>query len=280
MKLLPSPVKSKTREENPEARMTFTEHLGELRSRMLFCVYAIAVGFVVCYVFRNQVIGLIAKPLSGFQTTLPGETGQAANGARGVNWTVLTPLEPILVVLKLSMYGGLLLAFPVILYHICAFVFPGLTAAERRAVRILLYGCSILAVSGVGVAYFFIFPLVLPYLVQWAPDFVVIQLRLNDTLSLIIKGLFGFAIAFQFPMVVLVLVYMDLLTPATLKQYRRFAIVLIFVVSMLLTPPDPFSMLMMGVPLCLLYEVSILASHLVVRRKRAVEPAAPAGSGA
>lgn len=286
-----------------EARMSFTEHLGELRTRIVRSGIAIMVGFIVCYIFSNQLIEAISWPLAILQdegmiveekeaasdgdggnsdaqetSTEDGEDATPEAGAtedaqapkkqmRPVEWTILNPLEPVLVKLRLSAYGGVLLVLPYILFQICAFIFPGLKEKEKRAIKFLLYGCTILGVTGALVAYRLVFPLVLPYLVNWAPSFVKIQLRLNETISLILKGLFGFAVAFQFPMIVLILVYMDLLTPQTLKKYRRFAFVGMFVVGMMLTPPDPFSMAMLALPLIILYEMSIWASYLVVRKR-------------
>lgn len=284
----------------PEGRMTFTEHLGELRVRLVRSAIAVFVGCVVCYFFAEEIITIVAGPLSSLQAPrvadapepveglTDGEGGGAEGAAerapetfqKGVTWTILNPLEPVLVSLKLAAYGGILLALPYLVFNICAFIFPGLTAAERRVVKILLFGCSILAMCGLGVAYFGVFPLVLPYLLEWTPDFVVTQLRLNETISLLLKGMMGFALAFQFPMVVLILVYMDLLSPETLKKYRRVAVVGMFVLGALLTPPDPFSMAMMAAPLVLLYEVSIWMSYLVVRRKRATAQASEAGGAA
>lgn len=249
--------------------MTFTGHLGELRTRLVRSVVAVIVGFVLCYTVSNQLIEVIAMPLRPLQQ-LNSDTPDSANTVdMGIKWTVLNPLEPVLVKLKLAAYAGLLFTFPYILYNACAFVFPGLTFKERRAAKILIFGSTGLAVVGAAVAYWGVFPLVLPYLVEFAPDFVDIQLRLNETLSLILKGLLGFALAFQFPMVVLILVYLDLLTPETLKNYRRVAIVLMFVLGAMLTPPDPFSMIMMALPLVLLYEVSIVLSYVVIRRRAA-----------
>jgi len=135
-------------------------------------------------------------------------------------------------------------------------------------VQILITGCSILAIIGVGVAYFGVFPLVLPYLLQWVPDWVQVNLRLNETLSIIAFLLLGFSVAFQFPMAVLVLVYIGLLTPQTLKKYRKLAIIGMSIISAVLTPPDPFSMLIMLAPLVCLYESSIWLSYLVILRKR------------
>lgn len=251
--------------------MTFIGHLGELRTRLVRSTIAVFVAIIVSYVFSNTLIEIISQPLSPLQPigvdSLPAD-GDSETVDMGIQWTVLNPLEPILVKLKISAYAGLLFALPYLIYQVCGFIFPGLTAKERRAANILLGGCSVLAISGVAIAYWGVLPIVLKYVVEFAPDFVRIQLRLNETLSLILKALFGFAIAFQFPMVVLVLVYLGLLTPAMLKAYRKVAVVGMFVFSALLTPPDPLSMLMLAVPLVLLYELSILLSYLVIRRKR------------
>ncbi|NLF58658.1 MAG: twin-arginine translocase subunit TatC, partial [Candidatus Hydrogenedens sp.] len=176
--------------------------------------------------------------------------------------------EFVLVQFKIAGYGGFLLALPYILWQLMAFVFPGLHPHERRMVQILIAGCSALAVVGVAVAYFGVFPFVLPYLLEWTPAWVQVQLRITETLNIIIKGLVGFALAFQFPMAVLILVYLGLLTPQTLREYRKIAIVGMAFLSAVLTPPDPFSMMVMLTPLVLLYEASILLSYLVIRRKR------------
>ena len=267
-----------TEETSDTERMTFIGHLGELRTRLVRSTIAVFVSIIVCYIFSNSLITFLAEPLMSLQIneteieagadTVPAESNAEADEEES-RWTALTPLEPILVKLKISAYAGLLFALPYLIFQVCGFVFPGLTAKERRAAKILLAGCSVLAISGVLIAYWGVLPIVLQYVVAFAPDFVRIQFRLNETLSLIMKALFGFAIAFQFPMIVLVLVYMGLLTPATLKAYRKVAVVGMFVFGALLTPPDPLSMLMLAVPLVLLYELSILLSYLVVRRKQA-----------
>ena len=253
-----------------EARMSFTEHLGELRTRIIRSGIALVVGIILCYALSNYVFEIVRRPLAPLATasvtTEQTEEGDAA--ARNGQWTVMNPLEPVLVKLKLAAYAGVLISLPVILYQLCAFIFPGLRPREKKAARILIFGCSCLAIAGTAVAYFFVFPLVLPYLMHWMPDDFIVQLRMSENVNLIIKGLMAFAIAFQFPMVVLALVYLELLTPATLKKYRRIAIVAMALAAAMLTPPDPGSMIMMMLPLVLLYEISIWVSYLVVRRKR------------
>ena len=269
-----------------EKRMSFTEHLGELRVRMIRSCIALGIAVVACYVVSDYIFEVLSWPLRPLseseseaisfeiiesaddgKTLVAQTTPISESRADDIEWTVLNPLEYILVKIRIAGYGGLMVALPYVLWQLCAFIFPGLHAKERKVVQILIAGCSVLAVVGVGVAYFGVFPLVLPYLLEWIPDTVNVQLRLNETIGIIIKGLLGFAIAFQFPMAVLILVYMGLLTPQALKQYRKMALVGMALVAALLTPPDPFSMLVMLLPLALLYESSIWASYLVVRRK-------------
>lgn len=267
-----------------EKRMSFTEHLGELRTRLIHCCVALGITVIVCYAVSDYIFGMLSWPLRPLseskvvtfevvQTDDSGKTlvAQAPqkekSKSEAIEWTVLNPLEYILVKFKIAGYGGLVLAFPYILWQLCAFVFPGLHPNEKKIVKTLIAGCSVLAFFGVIIAYFGVFPLVLPYLLEWIPDYVNVQLRLNETLSIIMLGLAGFAIAFQFPMAVLILVYIGLLTPETLKKYRKVSIVGMAIIAAVLTPPDPFSMLVMLFPLVILYESSIWASYLVLRRK-------------
>jgi len=259
---------------NAEARMTFTEHLAELRTRIIYSGVWLVLACIVCYAFSNQLFNVIRAPLGPAATATSIEAdGQsspqkAPENEKKIEWFAGNILEPIMVRLKLAGMFGLLFSSPIIIYHACAFVFPGLTPGEKRVVRFLVLGCSALAITGVAVAYFGIFRYVLPYLIQWTPEGVVNRLRMDENVMLIIKALAAFALAFQFPMVVMVLVYMDLLSPSTLKKYRRIAIIGLAVVSSVLTPPDPISMIVMLVPLLALYEGSIWASYLVARRKK------------
>lgn len=284
--------------ENDDKRMTFTEHLGELRTRIIRSIAALLLAVVVCYALSDMILKQLARPLAPLDehgliappekapdgaATAPGaETAPdtpataEAKTPRSMEWTVLNPLEFVVVKLKIAGYGGFLLALPFVLYQLMAFVFPGLLPNERRMVQILVGGCSVLGLAGVGIAYFGVFPLVLPYLLEWTPAWVQIQLRVNETISIIVKLLAGFAVAFQFPMVVLVLVYMGLLTPQALRDYRKFAIVIMALAAAILTPPDVVSMGIMLLPLVILYEMSIWTSYLVLRRKKKNEDAAAA----
>lgn len=186
----------------------------------------------------------------------------------GGQWTILSPLEWFFVKLKLAAYFGFGLSMPFVLWQACGFVFPGLKANERRLVRLLLAGCGFFAILGVAMSYSLIFPMVLPYLLEWTPPEVFVSFRMNETVDLILKGLVAFGLAFQMPMVVLIFVWLDLVTPAMLTQYRRVAIVIMAVAAALLTPPDPVSLMMMLTPLWLLYELSIIMARIVAFRRK------------
>jgi len=251
-----------------EARMTFTEHLAELRIRIIRSAIALVICVVVAYFFSGQIFLIVARPLMpdalpDFFTHMLESTG--ASMESNTEWQAFNILEPILVRLKLAGIAGTLFALPFIVYQICAFVFPGLKPNEKKAVGILLGGGAVLAVVGVAVAYFAVFPFVLPYLSSWAPEGVKLGLRMDENVNIILKGMLGFAIAFQFPMAVLILVYLDLLKPETLINYRKITIVALSVVAAVFTPPDPITMILMFVPLLLLYQGSIWLSYIVVR---------------
>lgn len=278
-----------------DSRMSFTEHLRELRTRIIRAGIALVVCALICYAFGNKLLEIMAYPIAPLNLTevqevavaeAPAEGGSTdavslvpqvdpegkAEPKRKIEWVLLNFIEIILVRIKLAGYGGFLLAMPIILYQACAFVFPGLRPGEKRAVKVIIFGCGGLACAGVAVAYWGVFPVVVPYLMHyWVPEGMSMQLRVNENLSLIIKGLAGFAIAFQFPMIVLVLVYMGILEPATLRKYRKVAIVGLAVAAAVFTPPDPITMIIMMLPLCLLYEGSIWVAYLVVRRRKTAE---------
>jgi sec-independent protein translocase protein TatC len=241
-------------EPGEEARMSFTEHLAELRVRIIYSAWALVGSVLLCYLASDYLMRALMRPLKPLE-------------AEGPMWTVLSPLEIVFVKIRIAGYGGLILALPFLVWQVCAFVFPGLRPSERRVMQILIAGCSVLASAGVAVAYFGVFPFLLTWLMNWVPEGIVTQLRVNETLNIIIKGLIAFAIAFQFPMAVLILVYMGLLTPDTLRAYRKIAIVGLAVMAAVFTPPDPVSMCIMLVPLWMLYELSILVSHVVYRRR-------------
>ncbi len=272
-----------------EKRMTFTEHLAELRIRIIHSGIAVIIAMIICYIFSNQIMMGLQKPLTLLQDlgiivfssdektnevsnpVEKGENNPNKKTSTSIPFVVLNPFEIVILKIKVAGYGGLILALPYIIWQACAFVFPGLKPNEKKLVKIILFGCSTLGIIGVVVAYFGVIPLVIPYLLQWIPQGWEVQLRANETISIIVLLLFGFALAFQFPMIILALVYLDLLSPNTLRKIRKYVIVGLSLISAILTPPDPISMIIMLLPLVVLYEVSIWASYLIRRNPQTVQ---------
>lgn len=273
-----------------DKKMTFTEHLAELRIRIIRSGVAVIIAMVVCYIFSNTILEGLQKPLTLLKdlgivvfsdnqtknnpensTENAGNSPENKKGSDEIKMVVLNPFEIVILKIKVAGYGGLILALPYIIWQACAFVFPGLKPNERKLVKVILFGCSSLGIIGVIVAYFGVIPLVIPYLLQWIPQGWDIQLRANETLSIIVLLLFGFALAFQFPMVILALVYLDLLNPDTLRKLRKYVVVGLSIVSAILTPPDPISMIIMLVPLIVLYEISIWASYLIRKKPQTAQ---------
>ncbi len=256
-----------------EKRMTFTEHLSELRIRIIHSMIAVVVGALICYAFSNTILNWLTAPIttqSEWVKKLLATSGSVDTAALPQNTTmhVFSPMEPVMLKLQVAGYGGLLLVFPYIVYQIGAFIFPGLKPDEKRIGKFILFGGGFLAVAGVMVAYFMVLPFILPFLASWLPPGWQQQFRATETLSTIVILLAGFAIAFQYPMAVLAMVYLNLLSTETLRLYRRPAIVGLTIAAAVLTPPDPFSILFLLTPLVILYEGTIWLSYLMLRKRQ------------
>jgi len=237
---------------NDEARMTFTEHLGELRTRLIRVGVVLIIVLMLCFTFSKYLFEILQAPLL----------------SSSIEWITLSPMETFIVYLKIAGYFTVLLCLPHIIYELCGFIFPGLKPRERRAALILLFGGSILAIVGVAAAYKIVTPQLINVMIQWQPETVKQNLQMSVTISFVVMLLLAFALAFQFPMIVLILVYVGIVTPQLLKDQRRLAIVLLAVVAAVLTPTvDPISMMVMWVPLVLMYEACIWIAVLLVRKR-------------
>lgn len=255
--------------------MTFTEHLGELRVRLIRVSFCLVAMFFVGWFISVQLLQIIQWPLNeGTRRYNDWAIERAEKDAHGqpvdpkailppVQWITLTPQEALVCQLKISFFFALLIGFPFIIFQFCAFIFPGLRQEERNVILVAILGGTVLAVGGTFVAYFGVLPFVMPYLLQYNPPGVEIQLQLAPTISFILVLIAGFAIAFQFPMGVLMGVVMGLVSVDVLTNNRRLAVVVLAVVAAVFTPPDPYSMLIMMLPLYGLYEASILLAKAV-----------------
>jgi sec-independent protein translocase protein TatC len=237
--------------------MTIVEHLEELRRRLLLAFAALGVGSVVGFLFVDRVLDFLIRMM-------------------GVERVVFfAPAEALFIRLKIAVFIGVFVGLPVILYQLWAFVAVGLTQTERRHAMLLLPPSLVLFFLGAAFGLFVILPIGIRVLLSYQTTTLQPLLAISPVLSFIIAFALGFGFVFQVPIAVIFLARMGLVSPAALAGTRRYAIVAIFVVAALLTPPDPLTQILMAVPMVILYELSIWVARLVAPRPLAgSEPAA------
>jgi len=241
---------------NQRGEMPFLDHLEELRWRIFKAVGALVVGAVVGFLLieRFDILELLIAPVVPY---LPDG-----------KLNVFNPVTPFFFILKTSVMIGIVLALPIIVFQIWAFLSPALEKREKQLIIPALYGGFLLFASGVWLAYEFALPVSLRFLFSIQSDLLVATLGADEYLSFVVRLLAAFGIIFELPVVILILSVLGLVTPAFLRSKRRHAIVIITVLASLLSPGDVLAVtvIMMG-PLILLYEVSIWISVFVYRWK-------------
>lgn len=236
----------------------FVQHLIELRDRLLKCVIAMAVATAVfaLYPGPGALYDLLAAPL-------------VAHLPKGATLIATSVISPFMVPLKIMLMAAFLLALPVLLYQVWAFVAPGLYSHEKRLVLPLVVSSTVLFFIGVAFCYFFVFGQVFAFIQSFAPKSITAAPDIEAYLSFVLTMFIAFGLAFEVPIVVIVLARMGIVSVQKLKDFRGYFIVLAFIIAAIVTPPDVVSQLALAIPMCVLYEVGIWAAQIFIRHTRA-----------
>lgn len=240
-------------------RMSLVEHLTELRNRLIKVVLAVVIGMVVAFILYPQIFDFLLAPYKD----IANSTNTLGDG----KLLILDPLEGFAVRMRLAAYGGIGLAMPVILWQLWQFVTPGLYPHERRYAIPFVASALSLFVLGAGLAYYTL-PRALQFLVQIGGDDLITAFAPGKYFTLITYMMLAFGIGFEFPILLIFLQMAGIIGVASLRRFRRYAIVGICILVAVITPSgDPISMLMLSVPMVIFYEVAIIAGRVIERRR-------------
>lgn len=250
--------------------MPLVEHLAELRTRLVRSALALVVGLGIGFAFHQQVLELLTEPYCQLPSVLRRGT-ENISGSTDCSLIALKVLDPIIIALKASAIVGVVIAAPVVCYQLLRFITPGLRPIERRYSIPFVAASFILFAAG-AVFSFFLIPRALEFMLGFAGPSIVPVLSGNEYLTFVLQTMLGFGIAFEFPLVLMLLSLMGVVTANGLQRVRRYAYFGIFVAAAIITPtPDPFTMSLLAAPLIVLYEVSIGFAWWTDRRRRRAE---------
>jgi sec-independent protein translocase protein TatC len=253
-----SDQKSKTEDELAGTEQPFVTHLMELRDRLVRAMAAIgiAAGLMALYPGPAELYDLLAAPL-------------VAHLPAGTNLIATSVISPFMVPLKILLMAAFLLALPVVLYQVWAFIAPGLYTHEKRLVMPLVVSSTLLFFIGVAFCYFFVFGQVFAFIQSFAPKSITAAPDIEAYLSFVLNMFLAFGLAFEVPIAVVVLARLNIVTIEKLRDFRGYFVVLAFVIAAIVTPPDVVSQLALAIPMCLLYEVGIWAAQIFIKHTQA-----------
>jgi len=251
--------------EEPGQEQPFVSHLIELRDRLMRGLLAVLLVFLVLFPFANDIYSYVAEPL---MAQLPEGTSMIATQVA----------SPFLTPFKLALVSSAFLSMPYLLFQLWSFVVPGLYSHEKQLAIPLLISSILLFYLGMLFAYYLVFPLVFAFLTGTAPEGVAVMTDISHYLDFVLTLFFAFGIAFEIPIATILLVAAGITTPEDLGRKRPYLIVGVFVVGMLLTPPDVISQTLLALPMWLLFELGILSSRLFQRRRQTAAAAREAAT--
>ncbi len=239
-------------DDSNDVEMSFLDHLEELRWRIIYALIGVVAGTIICWIFIDFLVNVVLlRPAQNAGATLQN----------------LRPFGQIFLYFEVAMIGGVVLSIPNIFYQFWKFIAPALRKNEKKYILSIVIFSTVCFLAGIVFAYFSLLPYTMKFATQFGTTQIKNEFAIDEYLSIIISVMLGAGIIFELPMVSYFLTRLGILTPAFMKKYRRYAIVLIFIAAAFLTPPDPVSQVVLAVPLVLLYELSIFISKLALKKR-------------
>ena len=274
------------------SNMPFLDHLEELRWRILKALAAIAVGAIICFALSDPIVKILTRPYE--EAVLSLENNRSSDAVRAMEMLVrkwfdlpsaeadlaaeqtelpparrlqaLKPMTYFFISLQIAFIGGLILALPAVFYQGWRFIAPGLLPREKR-LMVPIISLSVFCFSvGALIAYWIVLPLGLRFFLALEPPDMTSQWAVDEYIGFVLRLIMGFGIVFEMPVLALFLAKAGVLTAARMRHIRRYAIVAIFILGAIFTPPDPVSQMLMALPLLLLYEISIWVCKVAQRK--------------
>lgn len=254
----------------PDEKMPFTEHLTELRKRIIVSLAALLIGFVVSFSYSEEIFDVLTLPLRSeislgmhypFVSLIPSKI-------KNPSLVFLAPAEAFWMHLKVSFVAGLVLSLPLILHQFWKFISPGLLLKEKKYVGPFVVSASLLFLVGALFCFLLVLPFAMGFLLTYKTASMTPMLSVGSYVDFCLKFILAFGAVFELPIVIVLLTRMGIVTPKTLAKNRKYAILIAFVAAAILTPtPDAFNQTLMAVPMIVLYEAGILVSRLFVRKR-------------
>ena len=247
-------------ENGDETSMNFLDHLKELRQKLIYSIIFFIFSFIISFYFSQSIFEFLAKPLTSI-----------LQDGNGLIYTALQ--EAFLTNVKVAFFTAAFISFPFLSFQIWSFISPGLLKKEKKISLPSLIAIPFLFLLGAAVVYYLISPIAWKFFLSFQTSQadsinITLQAKMNEYLSLMMTFIFAFGLAFQLPVVLLLLVRVGVLTIQQLVSFRKYAIVLAFIFAAIITPPDPFSQISLALPVIILYEVSILISRFLFKKDK------------
>ncbi|OGO03964.1 MAG: twin arginine-targeting protein translocase TatC [Chloroflexi bacterium RBG_13_54_9] len=240
---------------NDGKKLTFMGHLEELRQRLIKAIVAVIICIIPAFFFYRQIFAIITRP------------------AGDINLIYTEMTEMIGTIMKVSLYSGLALAMPVIVYQVVRFIAPALTRSEKRALYLILPGIFLSFLGGVCFGYFVAVPPAVRFLLTFGQPIATPQIKVGNYISLVTTLLFALGVIFETPLVVFFLAKIRVVTPKMLSDRRKYAMLVAFVVAAIITPTfDPVNQTIIAIPIIVLYELSIWLAKLATRGSKRTVP--------